>query len=161
MDSFELWCWRRLLRVPWTAQGIKLVHPKGNQSWIFIGRIFPEAETPILWSPDAKNWVIGEDPDAGKDWRQEERWQQRMRWLDGISDSMDMRLSKLWELGDGQGTLVCCSPRGCKESDMTEWLNWTEFTQGKKQGEHMELHDEKTSFCLLPTTFLAPVFDTI
>ena len=89
------------------------------------------------------------------------RWQQRMRWLDGISDSMDMRLSKLWELGDGQGTLVCCSPRGCKESDMTEWLNWTEFTQGKKQGEHMELHDEKTSFCLLPTTFLAPVFDTI
>ena len=55
------------------------------------------------------------------------RGRQRMRWLGGITDSMDMSLSKLWELGDGQGTLVCCSPRGCKESDMTEWLNWTEL----------------------------------
>ena len=66
-DGFELWCWRRLLRDPWEIQP---VHPKGNQSWIFIGRTDAEAETPILWPPDAKNWLVGKDPDAGKDWRQ-------------------------------------------------------------------------------------------
>ena len=64
IDPFELWCWRRLLRVPWTAR-------RSNQSWIFIGRIDAEAETPILWPPDVKNLLIGKDPDAGKDWRQE------------------------------------------------------------------------------------------
>ena len=68
IDAFELWCWRRLLRVPWT-----LVHPKGNQSWIFIGRPDAEVETPKLWPPDAKNWLIGRDAVAGKDWRQEEK----------------------------------------------------------------------------------------
>ena len=68
IDAFELWCWRRLLRVPWTASR---VHPKGNQSWIFIGRTDVEAEAPILWPPDAKNWLIGKDPESGKDWRQE------------------------------------------------------------------------------------------
>ena len=76
MDAFELWCWRRLLRVPWTdCKEIKLVNLKGNQSWIFIGRTDAEAEaeTPILWPPDTKNWLIGKDPDAGKDWRQEEK----------------------------------------------------------------------------------------
>ena len=69
IDAFEQWCWRRLLRVPWTDP----VHPKGNQSWIFIGRTDAEAEAPILWPPDAKNWLIWKDPDAGKDWRQEEK----------------------------------------------------------------------------------------
>ena len=72
IDAFELWCWRRLLRVPWTVR-IQPVNPKGNQSWIFIGRTETEAETPILWPPDAKNWLIGKDPDAGKDWRWEEK----------------------------------------------------------------------------------------
>ena len=73
MDVFELWCWR-LLRVLWTARKeIQPVHPKENQSWIFIGSTDVEAETPILWPPDGKNWLLGEDPDAGKDWRQEEK----------------------------------------------------------------------------------------
>ena len=67
IDAFELWCWRRLLRVPWTA---RRSNPKGNQSWIFIGRTDAEAEAPILWPPDVKNWLIGKDLDAGKDWRQ-------------------------------------------------------------------------------------------
>ena len=71
IDAFELWCWRRLLRVPWTARRSNQSILKGNQSWIFIGRT--EAETPILWSPDAKNWLIGKDHDAGKEWRQEEK----------------------------------------------------------------------------------------
>ena len=70
IDAFELLCWRRLLRVPWTAG--RSLHPKGNQSWIFIERTDAEAETPILWPPDAKNWLTGKDTDAGKDWRQEE-----------------------------------------------------------------------------------------
>ena len=72
IDAFELWCWRRLLRVPWTCKEIQPVHPKGDQSWVFIGRTDVEAETPILWLPDARNWLIGKDPDAGKDWGQEE-----------------------------------------------------------------------------------------
>ena len=81
---------------PLDCKEIKPVNPKGNQSWIFIGRTDAEAETPIFWPPDAKNWLIGKDSDAGKGWRQEEKdGQQR---LDGITDSMDMSLSKLREL---------------------------------------------------------------
>ena len=78
IDASELWCWRRLLRVPWTdptrrSKEIQQVNPEGNQSWIFIGRTDAEAETPILWPLDAKNWLIGKDFDAGKDWRQEQK----------------------------------------------------------------------------------------
>ena len=71
IDAFELWCWRRLLWVPWTTRRSNQVIPKENQFWIFFGRTDVEAETPILWPPDAKSWVIWKDPDAGKDWRQE------------------------------------------------------------------------------------------
>ena len=71
IDTFELWCWRRL-ESPLDCKGIQPVHPKGDQSWVFIGRTDIEAETPILWPPDAKSWLIGKDPDAGKDWGQEE-----------------------------------------------------------------------------------------
>ena len=106
---------------------IQPVHPKGNQSWIFIGRTDAEVETPILRPPDAKNWLIWKDHDAREAWRQEEKGMIWMRWLDGITDSMNMSLSKLRELVmDGQGSLACCSQWGCKESDTTEWLNSTE-----------------------------------
>ena len=77
------------------SKEIKQVHPKGNQSWIFIGRTDTEVQVPILWPPDVKDQLVGKDSDAGKDWGQEEKGQQRMRWLDVITDSMDMSLSKL------------------------------------------------------------------
>ena len=73
IDAFKMWCWRRLLRVPWTCKEIQPVHCKGDQSWMFIGRTDVEAETPILWPPDVKSWLMGKDPDAGKDWRREEK----------------------------------------------------------------------------------------
>ena len=113
IDAFELWCWRRLLRV-----------------WVFIGRTDVEAETPILRPPDAKSWLIGKDPDDGKDWRQEEKrttedemvgWHHRLdghgfRWTPGVADR--------------PGGLACCGSWGHKESDTSEQLNWTELIEG-------------------------------
>ena len=96
IDAFTLWCWRRLLSFPWTAR--RSVNPKGNQHWIYIGRTDVEDEASILWPPDANSRLIGKDPDAGKDWRQEEKRVTEERWLDGITDLMDMSLSKLLEI---------------------------------------------------------------
>ena len=98
--ALKNWCfWTvvsdKILENPLDCKEIQPVHPKGDQSWIFIGRPDTEAETPIFWPPNAKNWLIGKDPNAGKDWRQEEKGWQRMRWLDGFTNSMVMCLSKL------------------------------------------------------------------
>ena len=123
-DAFELWCWRRL-ESPLDCKEIQPVHPKGNQSWIFIGRTDAEAENPILWPPDVKNWLIGKYPDSGKDWRQEEKgmiedemvgWP---HWLNGHE------FEKSLGVGDGQGSLACCGTWDSKKSDTTEQLHWT------------------------------------
>ena len=108
------------------SKEIKSVNTKENQSWMFIGRIGAKAETPILWPPDVKNWLIGKDPDAGKEWRWEEKgmtedemvgWH---HWLLGHEFEETLRDS------EGQGSLACWSPWGLKELEMTEWLNRTE-----------------------------------
>ena len=93
------WCFwtevlEKALESPLDCKEIQPVHPKGNQSWLFIGRTNAEAEALVLWPPDVKNWLIWKDPDAGKDWRGRRRGHQRMRWLDGITDSLDMNLSR-------------------------------------------------------------------
>ena len=124
------WCFwtvmlEKTLESPLDCKEIQPVHHKGDQSWVFIGRTDAEAETPILWSPDVKSWLTGKDPDAGRDWGQEEKgmaegemigWHHRLNghefgWTPGV--------------GDGQGGLECCSSRSRKELDTTEQLNWT------------------------------------
>ena len=124
------WCFwtvvlEKTLESPLDCKEIQLVHPKGNQSRIFIGRTDAEAETPILWPPDANNWLIGKDPDAGQDWRQEEKGTTEDEMV-GWHPRLDAHeFEETPGVGDGQGGLVCCSSSGHKESDMTD--HWTEL----------------------------------
>ena len=127
--ALKNWCfWTVVLEKTFESlsdcKEIKPVNPKGNQSWIFIGRTVAEAEAPILWPPDAKNWLIGKDPDAGQDWRQVEKGtteDEMVGWSHWISGDEFEQTSGV---GDGQGSLACCSLCGCKELDTTERLNW-------------------------------------
>ena len=136
LDSKECWVpknwcfWtvvlKKTLESSLDCKEIHPVHHKANQSWIFIGRTDVEAETPILWPPDVKSWLIGKDPDAGKDWGQEEKGtteDEMVGWhhqLDGHGFGWTSGV------GDGQGGLMCCDSWSCKESDTTERLNWTD-----------------------------------
>ena len=121
------WCFwtvvlEKTLESPSDCKEIQQVHPKGDQSWVFIGRTDAEAETPIFWLPDAKNWLIWKDALIEGGGRRR-RWE-RIRWLDGITDSMDMSLSELWELVMDRG-LACCSPWGHRVAhDQATELSW-------------------------------------
>ena len=106
---------------------IQPVHPKGNRSWIFIERTDVEAETPILWPPDAKSWLIWKAPDAGKDWGQEEKGTTEDEMIASYHRLNGHGFGWTPGVGDGQGSLACCGSRGHKESDTTEQLNWTEI----------------------------------
>ena len=125
--ALKNWCFSTVvlentLESPLDSKEIQPVNPNRNQPWIFIGRTDAEAETLILWPPDAKNWLTGKDPDAGKDWRQKGTTEDEMvGWhhrLDGL------KFEQALGVGDGQGSLVCYIPWGHKELDTTEWLNW-------------------------------------
>ena len=132
IDAYELGCWRRL-ESPLNCKEIQPVHSKRDQSWVFFGRTDAKAETPVLWPPHVKSWLIGKDSDTGRDWGQEEKgttedemaeWHHQLdghefEWTPGV--------------GDGQEGLVCCDSWGHKESDTTERLNWTELTLFKPQ----------------------------
>ena len=134
------WCFwtvvlEKTLESPLERKEIKPVNPKGNLSWLLIGRTDAKVETPILWPHDGKNWLIWKGPDAGKEWKQEEKGMTEdeivgwYHWLDGHE------FEQAPGVGDGQGGLACYSPWSCKESDMTEWLNWTELNQYKRKVE--------------------------
>ena len=131
------WCFwtvmlEKTLESPLDCKEIQPVHSEGDQPWDFFGKNDAKAETPVLWPPHAKSWLIGKDSDAGRDWGQEEKgmtedemagWH---HWLNGRESEWTVGV------GDGQGGLVCCDSWGRKESDTTEWLNWTELTRKKK-----------------------------
>ena len=156
--ALKNWCFwtvvlEKTLESPLDSKEIKPVNSKGNQSWIFIGRTDAEAEAPILWPPDAKSRLTRKDPDAGKDWRQEEKGmtEEMVGWhhrLDGHE------YEQAPGVDDGQGSLACCSPWGCKESDTTEQLNWTErwgiikiiYICRTQLSNWIELRDEELKF---------------
>ena len=117
----------KTLESPLDCKEIKPVHPKGNQSWIFIGRTDAEDEAPILWPSDRKSQLIRKDPDAGKDWRQEEKGTTEDEMVGWHHQLNGPKTEQAPGVGDGQGNRECCSPWGCKESDTTEQLNRTEL----------------------------------
>ena len=129
------WCFwtvvlEKTLESPLDCKEIQPVHPKGVQSWVFIGRTDAEAETPVLWPPDAKNWLIGKDPDAGKQSRWEEKGMTEDEMVGWHNQLHGHEFGWTWGFGDGQGGLVCYCPWDLREADTTEQLNWTELGIG-------------------------------
>ena len=126
IDDFELWCWRRLLRVSWDSKKIKPVNPKGNHPWIFIGSTDAEAEAPRFQPSNAKSQLTGKDPRGGRDCGQEEKGvkeDEMVRWNHRLSGHECEQTAE-----DSEGSLACCSPRDCKESDRAEQIQLAQFS---------------------------------
>ena len=126
------WCFwtvvlEKTLESPLDFKDIQQVHPKETESWIFIGRTDAKAETPIPWPSDVKNWLIGKDPDAGKVWGREEKGMTKDEMVGWYHRLNGHEFEHTPGIGDGEGSLSCCSPWGCKQSDVTERLKWTEL----------------------------------
>ena len=127
-DAFELWCWRRLWRVPWIARRsnqsiLKEINPKYSLERLML-------KLRYFWPPDEKSWLLRKDPDAGKDWRQEEKGMTKDEMAEWHHRLNAHEFEQAHDDGEGQGSLACCSPWGHKEFDMTEQLNWTELNLG-------------------------------
>ena len=131
IDAFEMWCWRRLLRVPWTARRSNQSLLKEINSEYSLEGLMLKLKLQYFGNLTQRTDLLEKTLMLGKIEGRKRRGRHRMGWLDGITDSMDMSLSKLWELVIRQGGLVCCSPWGHEESDMTERLNWTELREWK------------------------------
>ena len=126
------WCFwtvvlEKTLESPLDCKEMQPVHPKGDQSWVFIGRTDADAETLILWPHDVKSWIIGKDPDAGKDWGQEEKGTAEDEMVEWHHRLNGYEFEWTLGVGDGQEGLACCNPWGCRESYTTERLNWAEL----------------------------------
>ena len=125
-------CWRTL-ESALDSKEIQPVNPKGNKFWIFTGRTDDEAEAPIFWPLNVKNWVIEKDPDAGKDWRQEDKGTPEDEMVGWHHQHNGHEFEQALWVGDGQGSLVCCSPWGHKELDVNERLNWRVWKKAGKR----------------------------
>ena len=128
IDAFELWCWRRVLRVPWTARRSNHSILKEISLEYLLEGLMLKLKLLYFGHLNANNWLIGKDPDAGKDWRWEEKGTTEVEMVGWHHRLNGHEFGYTLGVGDGQGGLVCCSPWGRKESDTTEWMNWTELT---------------------------------
>ena len=150
------WCFwtvvlKKTLESLLDCKKIQPVYPKGDLSWVFIGRTDVEAETLILWPPDAKSWLIWKDPDAGKDWGQEEKGMTEDEMVGWHHRLNGHGFGYTPGVGDGQGGLACCGSWSHKESDTTEWLNWTEWQKHKIK--IYKVHHRQWPFICLGNTF--------